>query len=108
MATLRVSGLSPRLRAIAGRDVATNVESRVSMNRAQATINGRTIGGLSVWGSIVVVGSDISESHNSAPLQKWCCSLNKSALRCAQDGTCSRVLRRGDMRGSKLRFVNPA
>ena len=47
MATFSVSGLSFRLRAMAGSEVATTVELRFSMNNAQATMSGRTIGGRS-------------------------------------------------------------
>src|SRR6516164_11796645 len=45
MATFIVSAFSPRLRAMAGSAVATTVESSCSMNRAQATMRGRTTGG---------------------------------------------------------------
>jgi hypothetical protein len=44
---------------MAGNDVATTVESRFSMNSAQATISGKRIGGRSARGGSVAVGEDI-------------------------------------------------
>jgi hypothetical protein len=40
IARLSVSGLSPKDAATAGSEVASTVESRFSMNKAQATISG--------------------------------------------------------------------
>ena len=95
MATLMVSGLSPRLRAMAGRAVAITVELRFSMNKAKATIRGKMIGGRSEGLRTVSRVSDMNHMKIGRADVPGEASVRSSVLHSAQDIRASPVGRKG-------------
>jgi len=105
MATLMVSGLSPRLRAMAGRAVAITVESRFSMNKAKATIRGKMIGGRSEGLWIVSRVSDMNHMKIGRADVSGEAFARNSVLQSAQDIEASPVGSKGWSRKG-CRLVN--